>query len=981
MRGFIVGTIVTAIAFFVLTTVPAASYVNYDGELVGLLVLVADLRRGQRAHRADRPDARAAAHVHDDGPDRVRHQRRPAAADRAASPDATGFDLTVGDFPPTLLTLDTIVAAVVGARRPEPRQHGRPACRPRLSDAGSPTVPDAIATALRDVARRFGTPVYVTDLAALDAAAAAVRDAFPDPWIRQYSVKANDVPAIVAEVAARGFGANVVSRGEWAVARRAGVAERPDHPRGDRQDRRRPARGGPRDRGRRAPLRWVALESADEAEVAGRGWPGAPVWAGAAGRRSTSSSGSTRTSRRRRSPGSPSAPAASKFGMTETEATGVVEWLGDAARAARSGRAGSTSTSARSCGAVDAWRDAVRRGLAVVGLLRGTLDDVRHARRRWRLPGPAARTSRRPARSGSPASCPTSSTRVPEDRRPTRLAIEPGRALVARSGWLVARVLHVRERGGRQVVIDAGMTELIRPALYGARHPIVALTSLGPADRPATAGASTTSSRPASRGRSASRPTPSARTTCRRSVAATSWRSATPAPTPPRSPRPTTAGPRAAAGPPRARTASVRHRARRAGASTVTRYPACDATPRRPAAAPRRSALIAGRRRQRGVALAVAAAAGPPFPDPVDGQAVYDYAGVLRQTTVAPGRGRSSTRSRRRPRPRSSVYTQATRARRHHDRGGRGRRRRADGPVGRRAGRRQRRPGDPVRPRHQPPARPGPAVRRLRLRRARTSAPTSSRRSSTSDMLPLLAGRRPRLGAAGRAREGRAGGRRSTAPGTDPVGGQPAVARRRPARRSRSPRPTAPSTTTPASCRRTRSSRPRRRSTRSRRGPAPRSSSTPRTAATYPDDRGDRGEGARPDRPVGRRSRRASTTGWSSSSTWSRTSSTARSSCTPAPASRRPTSRTRSARRSSRTTCSRTSASADFDGALGVALDEGRRRRDARARGRAPARAPDQRGPRPRRRADRLPRACPAGRSSTGGGSARTRSTSTTRRS
>ena len=68
---------------------------------------------------------------------------------------------------------------------------------------------------------------------------------------------------------------------------------------------------------------------------------------------------------------------------------------------------------------------------------------------------------------------------VPADRRPSRLAIEPGRALVARAGWLVARVLHVRDRGGRQVVIDAGMTELIRPALYGARHPIVALTSEG----------------------------------------------------------------------------------------------------------------------------------------------------------------------------------------------------------------------------------------------------------------------------------------------------------------------------------------------------------------------------------------------------------------------------------------------------------------------------------------------------------------------
>ena len=69
---------------------------------------------------------------------------------------------------------------------------------------------------------------------------------------------------------------------------------------------------------------------------------------------------------------------------------------------------------------------------------------------------------------------------VPSARRPRRLAIEPGRFLVARAGWLVARVLHVRERGGgRMVVLDAGMTELIRPALYDARHAIVALTSLG----------------------------------------------------------------------------------------------------------------------------------------------------------------------------------------------------------------------------------------------------------------------------------------------------------------------------------------------------------------------------------------------------------------------------------------------------------------------------------------------------------------------
>jgi len=51
---------------------------------------------------------------------------------------------------------------------------------------------------------------------------------------------------------------------------------------------------------------------------------------------------------------------------------------------------------------------------------------------------------------------------------------------VARAGLLVARVLHVRQRAGtRQVVLDTGMTEIIRPALYDAWHEIEALTSHG----------------------------------------------------------------------------------------------------------------------------------------------------------------------------------------------------------------------------------------------------------------------------------------------------------------------------------------------------------------------------------------------------------------------------------------------------------------------------------------------------------------------
>ena len=53
------------------------------------------------------------------------------------------------------------------------------------------------------------------------------------------------------------------------------------------------------------------------------------------------------------------------------------------------------------------------------------------------------------------------------------LVLEPGRYLVADAGCLLARVLYVKEAGGKRFVItDAGMTELIRPSHYGGIHPV-----------------------------------------------------------------------------------------------------------------------------------------------------------------------------------------------------------------------------------------------------------------------------------------------------------------------------------------------------------------------------------------------------------------------------------------------------------------------------------------------------------------------------
>ena len=69
-----------------------------------------------------------------------------------------------------------------------------------------------------------------------------------------------------------------------------------------------------------------------------------------------------------------------------------------------------------------------------------------------------------------------------------RLAIEPGRAVIARAGTSLYRVMAVKTQGRRRfVIVDGGMADNPRPIIYGARHvpEVMAAVALGP-DRPAT---------------------------------------------------------------------------------------------------------------------------------------------------------------------------------------------------------------------------------------------------------------------------------------------------------------------------------------------------------------------------------------------------------------------------------------------------------------------------------------------------------------
>lgn len=118
MRGFIVGTAITAIAFFILTQVlpkyTPFDLITYKGDLIEILVLavVFGIVNGLVG-----PIVRALAlplsfmtlgligFVINGG----------LLLITAWIGNTAGFDLTVGDYPPNLLTADTFVAAILGA--------------------------------------------------------------------------------------------------------------------------------------------------------------------------------------------------------------------------------------------------------------------------------------------------------------------------------------------------------------------------------------------------------------------------------------------------------------------------------------------------------------------------------------------------------------------------------------------------------------------------------------------------------------------------------------------------------------------------------------------------------------------------------------------------------------------------------------------------------------------------------------------------
>ena len=56
-----------------------------------------------------------------------------------------------------------------------------------------------------------------------------------------------------------------------------------------------------------------------------------------------------------------------------------------------------------------------------------------------------------------------------------RLLIEPGRSLIGPAGVILMRALYTKQNRGKEfLIVDAAMNDFMRPALYGATHPVTA---------------------------------------------------------------------------------------------------------------------------------------------------------------------------------------------------------------------------------------------------------------------------------------------------------------------------------------------------------------------------------------------------------------------------------------------------------------------------------------------------------------------------
>ncbi len=307
---------------------------------------------------------------------------------------------------------------------------------------------------LATIADEVGTPFYAYDLDRFRERIRTFEDALADvPHLTCYAAKANDALALLEVVAAEGLGADVVSGGELAKCLQVGIAPKTIvfSGVGKREDEIRAAV--------EAGIRSLNVESLEEleeiADAARRLGRVAPVSVRlnpdvAGGGHEYLATGG----------------GASKFGLQRAEAAEAFRRA--AAEAALdpvgiSFHVGSqlldmAPVLAAATPAAELWRELERAGIRLEDFDAGGGLGISYGAAEPDLP--AYVDSLAEIAGGLDAT----------------LVLEPGRHLAGPVGTFVTRVLHVKQAGGRTIAVcDGGSNDLLRPALYGAEHPIAVL--------------------------------------------------------------------------------------------------------------------------------------------------------------------------------------------------------------------------------------------------------------------------------------------------------------------------------------------------------------------------------------------------------------------------------------------------------------------------------------------------------------------------
>lgn len=307
-------------------------------------------------------------------------------------------------------------------------------------------------TALAALARRYGTPLYVYDAAVVRNRYRALRGAFTRPVLVCYALKANSSKAVASVLAREGAGADIVSGGELLRARAAGFA---------------PARivfsgvGKTEEEmaaGLRAGVKAFNVESSEEldalARVAGRLKKRAPV--------------SIRLNpdiNARTHPHITTGRAENKFGVESAEALALYRRAASDARLRVAGiqcHIGSQITSLAP----------YRRAAAVVAGLAASLKSQGIPLDFADLGGGLG-ISYKDETPLDPKALVRTLEAAFAGQPELELLVEPGRYLVADAGLLLTKVLYRKLTSKRRfVIVDGAMTDLPRPALYNAWHPV-----------------------------------------------------------------------------------------------------------------------------------------------------------------------------------------------------------------------------------------------------------------------------------------------------------------------------------------------------------------------------------------------------------------------------------------------------------------------------------------------------------------------------